>query len=227
MTSELETNIVAVERLKEYSETPTEGSNTHRIPPNVKEWPQKGAIDIHDLSLRCESLVFEFCRYRPGLDLVLKGVSVHIKPEEKVGIVGRTGAGKSSLTLALFRIVEADQGKILIDGENIGDMELEVENFETYSIQVLRSRLTIVPQDPVLFSGTLRLNLDPFGNFDDASIWRALQNAHLQPFVSSLPDQLQHAINEGGENLRCACQFSDDLFVVWDRDSSSAWPALS
>lgn len=120
--------------------------------------------------------------------------------------MGRTGAGKSSLTLALFRIVEADGGFIEIDGVNIAKLALED----------LRSRLTIVPQDPVLFSGTLRMNLDPFDKFsksnficilmkccvDDEDIWGALRNAHLDAFVGSLPERLAHKITEGGENMR-------------------------
>ena len=106
--------------------------------------------------------------------------------------MGRTGAGKSSLTLALFRIVEADGGFIEIDGVNISKLALED----------LRSRLTIVPQDPVLFSGTLRMNLDPFDKFTDEAIWNALHNAHLGSFVTSLPEKLFHKVTEGGENMR-------------------------
>ncbi|EYC24800.1 hypothetical protein Y032_0013g2114 [Ancylostoma ceylanicum] len=179
MTSELETNIVAVERIKEYTETPTEGAHSKQKPPDA--WPQSGKVELKDVCLR----------YRPGLDLVLKHVSASISPKEKVGIVGRTGAGKSSLTLALFRTVEIDSGSIEIDGQNISTLTLED----------LRSRLTIVPQDPVLFSGTLRFNLDPFDAYTDEEIWNALRNAHLEPFVTSLADKLLYRISEGGENL--------------------------
>ncbi|KAK6061917.1 ABC transporter, ATP-binding protein [Cooperia oncophora] len=193
MTSELETNIVAVERIKEYSDSPIEGAHSKQKP--VGSWPQQGRIDIRNI----------FLRYRAGLEPVLKDVSASIEPKEKVGIVGRTGAGKSSLTLALFRTVEIDSGSIEIDGENISK----------FSLEELRSRLTIVPQDPVLFSGTLRFNLDPFDAYckrfsgdliscvsADEEIWNALRNAHLEPFVSSLAEKLQHQISEGGENLR-------------------------
>ncbi|PIC15235.1 hypothetical protein B9Z55_022288 [Caenorhabditis nigoni] len=179
MTSELETNIVAVERIKEYTITPTEGNNSKALAsPN---WPERGEISIKNFSIR----------YRPGLELVLHGVTAHVEPSEKIGIVGRTGAGKSSLTLALFRIIEADGGCIEIDGTNIANLQLEQ----------LRSRLTIVPQDPVLFSGTMRMNLDPFSAYSDFQVWEALRNAHLEDFVSSLDDKLQHHISEGGENL--------------------------
>uniref|UniRef100_A0A1I7UPW4 ABC transporter domain-containing protein n=1 Tax=Caenorhabditis tropicalis TaxID=1561998 RepID=A0A1I7UPW4_9PELO len=179
MTSELETNIVAVERINEYTITPIEGNSSSNLAP--ASWPERGEISIKNFSVR----------YRPGLELVLHGVTAHIEPSEKVGIVGRTGAGKSSLTLALFRIIEADGGCIEIDGHNIANLQLEQ----------LRSRLTIVPQDPVLFSGTMRMNLDPFDAFRDDQIWEALKNAHLASFVESLQEGLHHHISEGGDNL--------------------------
>ncbi|KAJ1364190.1 Multidrug resistance-associated protein 1 [Parelaphostrongylus tenuis] len=179
MTSELETNIVAVERIKEYTDTPTEGAYSKEQPADY--WPKMGRICFKNVSLR----------YRPGLELALKDVTATIEAKEKVGIVGRTGAGKSSLTLALFRTVEIDGGSIEIDGQNISRLSLEE----------LRSRLTIVPQDPVLFSGTLRFNLDPFDTYSDAEIWNALHNAHLENFVSSLADKLLYPISEGGQNL--------------------------
>lgn len=165
MTSDVETNIVAVERIKEYSETPSEApwDDPANAPP--KEWPSKGLVEFKDFKVR----------YREGLDLVLNGITFSVNDCEKVGIVGRTGAGKSSLTLALFRIIESAGGKIFIDGQDIAKMGLHD----------LRSRLTIIPQDPVLFSGTLRLNLDPFERFTDEEVWKALENAHLKSFVKS------------------------------------------
>lgn len=101
------------------------------------------------------------------------------------------GAGKSSLTLALFRIIESAGGQIIIDGEDISKLGLHT----------LRSRLTIIPQDPVLFSGSLRLNLDPFGQMSDDEVWRALELAHLKSFVKGLTAGLNHEVSEGGENL--------------------------
>ena len=130
-------------------------------------------------------------RYRDDLDLVLKGISFSITSGEKIGIVGRTGAGKSSLTLALFRIIEAAGGSIEIDG-------IKIENLGLHD---LRSKLTILPQDPVLFSGSLRDNIDPFGAYSDAQIWESLQNAHLRDFAAKVNDGLNYDVGEGGVNL--------------------------
>ncbi|XP_078610229.1 multidrug resistance-associated protein 1-like isoform X14 [Branchiostoma floridae x Branchiostoma japonicum] len=181
MTSELETNIVAVERIKEYAETPTEAEwvvDDNRPPDN---WPSEGKVNFNSYQTR----------YREGLDLVIKGIDVTIKGGEKIGIVGRTGAGKSSLTLAIFRIIEAAGGDIEIDGVNISKIGLHD----------LRGRITIIPQDPVLFSGTLRMNLDPFDSCSDQDIWVALELSHLKDFVMGLGAQLEHEVSEGGENL--------------------------
>ncbi|XP_055295954.1 multidrug resistance-associated protein 1 isoform X1 [Sitodiplosis mosellana] len=181
MTSEVETNIVAVERIKEYAETKQEAAweNPNAVVP--KNWPEYGKVQFKNFDVR----------YREGLDLVLRNVSFTIRETEKVGIVGRTGAGKSSLTLALFRIIESAGGAIVIDGEDISKLGLHT----------LRSRLTIIPQDPVLFSGSLRLNLDPFGQKSDEAVWRALELAHLKSFVKGLTAGLNHEVTEGGENL--------------------------
>jgi ATP-binding cassette subfamily C (CFTR/MRP) protein 1 len=121
----------------------------------------------------------------------LKKISFKVNPGERVGVVGRTGAGKSSLTLALFRIIEAVEGSVYIDG-------IEISKLGLYD---LRSRLTIIPQDPVLFTGTLRLNLDPFEKHSDQEIWQSLELAHLKAFVSSLEAGLSHHVSEGGDNL--------------------------
>uniref|UniRef100_A0A8C8SW18 Multidrug resistance-associated protein 1 n=1 Tax=Pelusios castaneus TaxID=367368 RepID=A0A8C8SW18_9SAUR len=181
MSSELETNIVAVERVKEYSEMEKEApwSIEQTAPPN--NWPPEGKVEFRGYGLR----------YREDLDLVLKNINVSINGGEKVGIVGRTGAGKSSLTLGLFRINESAAGEIIIDGVNIAKIGLHD----------LRFKITIIPQDPVLFSGSLRMNLDPFDKYSDEEVWTSLELAHLKNFVSSLPDKLNHECSEGGENL--------------------------
>ncbi|XP_065177497.1 multidrug resistance-associated protein 1-like [Sycon ciliatum] len=181
MSSELETNLVSVERVKEYSETPTEAPDVVEGNRPDPRWPMNGEVVFDRYKTR----------YRPGLDLVVKGISANIKGGEKVGIVGRTGAGKSSLTLALFRLIEAASGSIIIDGIDIARLGLED----------LRSRLTIIPQDPVLFSGTLRFNLDPFEEHSDVEVWNSLRLAHLESFARGNDDGLQFDIAEGGENL--------------------------
>ncbi|XP_021375006.1 multidrug resistance-associated protein 1-like [Mizuhopecten yessoensis] len=181
MTCELETNIVAVERVKEYSETPTEAAWEIEDKKPDPKWPETGKVTFENYGTR----------YREGLDLVLKGITCEVQPGEKVGIVGRTGAGKSSLTLALFRIIEKAQGSIIIDGIDIASLGLHD----------LRSKITIIPQEPVLFSGTLKMNLDPFEQYSDAELWRALEHAHLKSFVKELPTELMYECSEGGENL--------------------------
>uniref|UniRef100_A0A8D3BVD7 ABC-type glutathione-S-conjugate transporter n=1 Tax=Scophthalmus maximus TaxID=52904 RepID=A0A8D3BVD7_SCOMX len=179
--TDVENNIVSVERVSEYGETAKEASWSIEGSSLPLAWPQRGTIEFQDYGLQ----------YRKGLELALKGITLHIHEKEKVGIVGRTGAGKSSLALGIFRILEAAKGKIFVDGINIEDIGLHD----------LRSRITIIPQDPVLFSGSLRMNLDPFDTYTDEEVWSSLELAHLKNFVSNLPDKLNHECSEGGENL--------------------------
>ncbi|XP_060863100.1 multidrug resistance-associated protein 1-like isoform X2 [Metopolophium dirhodum] len=181
VTSDVETNIVAVERIKEYAETPQEAPWEVPSTQPPSEWPTRGEIQFQNLKLR----------YRESLDLVLKGLDFLVEGGQKVGIVGRTGAGKSSLTLSLFRIVEASEGSILIDGVDISKIGLHT----------LRNHLTIIPQDPVLFSGTLRMNLDPTNSNTDAQLWSALTLVHLKAYVGGLASGLDYEVSEGGENL--------------------------
>ncbi|KAM5139214.1 ATP-binding cassette sub-family C member 2 [Callospermophilus lateralis] len=180
MTSETETNIVAVERINEYINVENEAPwVTDKRPP--ADWPNKGEIRFSNYQVR----------YRPELNLVLKGITCDIKSTEKIGVVGRTGAGKSSLTNCLFRILESAGGQITIDGIDIASIGLHD----------LRGKLTIIPQDPILFSGSLRMNLDPFNKYSDEEIWKALELAHLKPFVVDLPLGLSHEVSEAGDNL--------------------------
>ncbi|MCJ1418249.1 hypothetical protein MMC32_004596 [Xylographa parallela] len=180
-TVEVETNIVSVERCLEYARLPSEAPDVlskHR--PKIG-WPSQGAVEFKDYSTR----------YRPGLNLVLKNVNLDIKPHEKIGVVGRTGAGKSSLTLALFRIIEPSSGHIAIDDLN------------TSSVGLLdvRRRLAIIPQDAALFKGTVRDNLDPAHVRDDTELWSVLAHARLKDHISSMPGHLEAQIHEGGSNL--------------------------
>uniref|UniRef100_A0A674EC47 ABC-type glutathione-S-conjugate transporter n=1 Tax=Salmo trutta TaxID=8032 RepID=A0A674EC47_SALTR len=179
--TDVENNIVSVERVKEYADTAKEAVWTVEGSSLPLAWPQTGTIEFQDYGLQ----------YRKGLDWALKGITLKIQEREKVGIVGRTGAGKSSLALGIFRILEAAKGEIYIDGVNIAEIGLHD----------LRSRITIIPQDPVLFSGSLRMNLDPFDTYTDEEIWSSLELAHLKNFVSNLPDKLNYECSEGGENL--------------------------
>ena len=160
-TVEVETNIVSVERVLEYARLPSEAPDRiskHR--PKIS-WPAQGAVDFNHYS----------ARYRPGLDLVLKDIDVHIKSHEKIGVVGRTGAGKSSLTLALFRIIEPDIGNISIDDLNTS----------TIGLLDLRGRLAIIPQDAALFEGSVRDNLDPGHIHDDTELWSVLGKSAAIP----------------------------------------------
>jgi ATP-binding cassette, subfamily C (CFTR/MRP), member 1 len=180
-TVEVETNIVSVERVLEYARLPSEAPeiiSKHR-PPN--SWPAKGAVSFNGYSTR----------YRPELDLVLKNINLSIKSHEKVGVVGRTGAGKSSLTLALFRIIESADGDITID-----DLSTS-----TIGLLDLRRRLAIIPQDAALFEGTVRDNLDPGHVHDDTELWSVLDHARLREHVAAMTGQLDAQIHEGGSNL--------------------------
>uniref|UniRef100_A0AC11DHG0 Uncharacterized protein n=1 Tax=Ovis aries TaxID=9940 RepID=A0AC11DHG0_SHEEP len=152
---------------------------TSKRPPS--QWPNKGVVEFVDYR----------ARYRDDLGLALQDITFQTHGEEKVGIVGRTGAGKSTLSNCLFRIVERSGGKIIIDGIDIS----------TIGLHDLRGKLNIIPQDPVLFSGTLRMNLDPLDKYPDHELWEVLELCHLKEFVQSLPKKLLHEISEGGENL--------------------------
>ncbi|MCJ1258553.1 hypothetical protein MMC24_006386 [Lignoscripta atroalba] len=180
-TVEVETNIVSVERVLEYASLPSEAPEViskHR--PKIS-WPSKGAVEFSNYSTR----------YRKGLDLVLKNIDLSIKAHEKIGVVGRTGAGKSSLTLALFRIIEPASGHISIDDLNTS----------TIGLLDLRRRLAIIPQDAALFEGTVRDNLDPGHVHDDTELWSVLAHARLRDHISSMSGQLEAQIYEGGSNL--------------------------
>lgn len=180
MTSDLETNIVSVERILEYTRNKQEDLWVKSDRPKP-DWPDKGTITIEHYSTR----------YRDDTDLVLRDLDITIKAREKLGIVGRTGSGKSSLSLSLFRILEPVSGRIIIDGLDVSK----------YGLHDLRSKLTIIPQDPVLFSGTLRFNLDPLQLYTDTDIWRALELAHLKSHINALQAGLDYKVSEFGENF--------------------------
>mmetsp|Transcript_6110 Transcript_6110/g.15236 ORF Transcript_6110/g.15236 Transcript_6110/m.15236 type:complete len:1427 (-) Transcript_6110:1683-5963(-) len=159
MASDLEAAMVAVERVREYTQIQDEAPRETEKDNLVKEWPSDGEIVFNNACLR----------YRPGLPLVLKSLNLVIPVRSKVGVVGRTGAGKSTLMVALMRIVELDSGTITIDGEDIG----------SHGLSKLRKGIAVIPQDPVLFSGDIRSNLDPFDDFSDADLIDVLTRVGL------------------------------------------------
>ncbi|NWS51576.1 MRP6 protein, partial [Chunga burmeisteri] len=179
--TEIENNIVSVERVREYLKTPKEAPWALSGKLQGQVWLTEGRIEFRNYSLR----------YRPNLELALKHVNLTIHGQEKIGITGRTGAGKSTLAVGLLRLVEAAEGAILIDGLDIAQLGLHD----------LRTKITVIPQDPVLFSGSLRMNLDPLNQYTDADIWTALELTQLKNFVADLPDQLEYKCTDQGENL--------------------------
>ncbi|EEC06752.1 multidrug resistance protein, putative [Ixodes scapularis] len=178
-SSELEATLISAERLDEYSRLKPEGPWTSKFRPDP-DWPGSGSVSFKSYATR----------YRSGLDLALRDVNLDIRPGEKLGIVGRTGAGKSTITLSLFRIIEAAAGSIVVD-----DVDIAV-----LGLHDLRSRLTIIPQDPVLFHGTLRFNLDPAEHRDASELWWALDRCHLGDFFRN-SQGLDFEVAEGGLNL--------------------------
>ncbi|XP_054708721.1 multidrug resistance-associated protein 1-like [Uloborus diversus] len=181
MNTDLENKSVSIERIDEYThlESEADWSIPENEPPS--NWPNKGEIIFDNYSTK----------YRKDLNLVLRDIDFRVNSNEKVGIVGRTGAGKSSVTLALFRIIEPVYGAIFIDRTDVSKIGLHA----------LRSNISIIPQDPVLFTGSLRFNLDPNNDYDDEEIWRSLDSSNLKDFVSSLNKGLEHEVEEGGLNL--------------------------
>lgn len=158
--ADVEINLNSVERVQEYIDSVTMEPASH-VPENDPSplWPESGEIDVNNLALR----------YAPHLPQVIKGISFHVNPGEKVGVVGRTGAGKSTIITSFFRFIEPDTGSIKIDGVDIGKLGLDR----------LRRGLTIIPQEPTLFTGTLRTNLDMFNEYSDISIFESLKRVGL------------------------------------------------
>ncbi|KAG0378549.1 hypothetical protein BGX24_003529 [Mortierella sp. AD032] len=213
--------LISVERVLEYSHKPTEApvKTGVQLPEN---WPQQGRVVFKNYSTR----------YREGLDLAIKDISFSVAPAEKVGIVGRTGAGKSSLTLALFRIIEAadsfwarasdpssassvsknklpghgsdqpfEPSRMLGLGRSGGSIEIDGIDISTLGLNDLRRHLAIIPQEPTLFAGTIRDNLDPFQELSDAELWQALERAHLKHHIASLAGGLSFEVAQNGDNF--------------------------
>ncbi|KAL6218068.1 hypothetical protein ACLB2K_011285 [Fragaria x ananassa] len=179
--SRAENSLNAVERVGTYIDLPSEAPAVIESNRPPHGWPSSGTIKFEDVVLR----------YRPGLPPVLHGLSYTVSASEKLGMVGRTGAGKSSVINALFRIVEIENGRILIDGCDVSK----------FGLADLRKVLSIIPQSPVLFSGTVRFNLDPFSEYNDADLWEALERAHLKDVIRRKSFGLDAEVSEGGENF--------------------------
>ncbi|RKP26406.1 P-loop containing nucleoside triphosphate hydrolase protein, partial [Syncephalis pseudoplumigaleata] len=179
-TIEVEMQFISVERIISYTQiAPEPPRHTERRPPD--NWPEQGSIEFKDMSLT----------YPEASEPVLKHITLSIEGGEKIGVVGRTGAGKSSLLTALFRLCEsAPAGCIVIDGIPISEL----------GVHDLRSRLSIIPQTPMMFKGTLRFNLDPFDQYSDADLWHALEAVDLKRRIESLPYKLDSPVTEDGKN---------------------------
>lgn len=195
MSSDLEANMVSVERIRQYckitSEAPHHLSSDNSL---TYTWPSDGKIIFSAAKLR----------YRPGLPLVLKGLDIEIPPMSKIGVVGRTGAGKSTLMVSLFRIVELSSGSISIDGIDISKVGLNL----------LRSKIAVIPQDPVLFSGSIRTNLDPFNEYSDERLFEVLERVGLKSNIR--PSQSSNSLTSVGSmpatTLNTVKTLSDEVF---------------
>ncbi|KAJ3229676.1 Canalicular multispecific organic anion transporter 2 [Chytriomyces hyalinus] len=180
--TEAEVQLVSIERMHYYAtrlETEPAGVIQDSRPPPV--WPSDGVLEFRNVSMR----------YQAGLPLVLNKISLKTRRHEKIGVVGRTGSGKSSLMLSIFRMIDFEEGEVVIDGIST----------KSLGLKDLRSRLSIIPQDPILFSGTVRSNMDPFNEHDDVTIWRALEASGLKGAVSEMEGQLDGAVAAGGDNM--------------------------
>lgn len=176
----LENKIISIERIHQYCRIPSEAPaiiESHRPPAS---WPDHGTIQLIDLQVR----------YKENLPMVLHGVTCLFPGGKKIGIVGRTGSGKSTLIQALFRLIEPVSGKIIVDGIDIS----------TIGLHDLRSRLSIIPQDPTLFEGTIRVNLDPLEEHSDHEVWQALKKCQLGEVIRRTEQKLDTPVLENGDN---------------------------
>lgn len=179
--TEVENVMTSVERVLEYTDVKLENKSGLIL----ENWPSKGSIRYDNVSLT----------YKSDGNTVLKNISFEIEGQTKIGIVGRTGAGKSSIVSTLFRLYDFD-GDIFIDNQNISSLSLDY----------LRSKIAIIPQDPILFSGTIRTNIDPFSNYSDADIWSVLEEVHMKSKITNLNQSVSESstsFSSGEKQLIC------------------------
>lgn len=172
--------IISVERLEQYMHISSEAPEIIESNRPAFTWPSVGKVEIHDLKVR----------YRPNAPMVLRGVSCIFEGGDKIGIVGRTGSGKTTLISALFRLIEPTEGKIIIDDINIS----------TIGLHDLRSHFGVIPQDPTLFSGSVRYNLDPLSEHSDHEIWEVLEKCQLRDVVQMKEEGLDSLVVQDGSN---------------------------
>lgn len=178
-SAEFESQMTSVERIVEYTELKTEADLVCSTRP-PSEWPTKGSIIFDNVTLT----------YPSSPTPSLKDICIEVRSGEKIGVVGRTGAGKSSLLSCLFRLVEP-----------IGSIKIDNVDITTIGLHDLRKKISIIPQDPVIFAGTIRSNLDPFKEHQDAELWEVLQDVQLNDKVKEVSGDLDHEIREGGDNF--------------------------
>ncbi|ONI30187.1 hypothetical protein PRUPE_1G236000 [Prunus persica] len=179
-TCNVENKMISMERILQFTKIPIEAPLVIEDNRPVPEWPMAGKIEIENLHVQ----------YNPALPTVLKGITCTFPGGKKIGVVGRTGSGKSTLIQALFRIVEPSGGQILIDGVDISKIGL----------QDLRSRLCIIPQDPTLFQGTMKTNLDHLQQHSDQALGEVLNQCRLAEIVKQDQRLLDTPVAEDGEN---------------------------
>ena len=186
-----ESNLTSCERALKYCKLESEGPFVVEDESPSERWPTRGEVKFDNFSMR----------YRKDVDPVLRNITITIQPGEKVGIVGRTGAGKSSLVAALLRMTEAMEGTIYIDGVDISKIGLDD----------LRTKITVIPQEYHLFSGTIRSNIDPFNEYEDYEIWNALERVQLKEKIESMPQKLSTIVSNDDSDLSVGAK---QLFVL-------------